>query len=219
MKLLNFNRVLCLSPHPDDVEYSMSGTILKCRDTIFDIVCLSNGGDCDTTSGISRLSEVESFWGSTLGNTNVNLYFSNNKFLRERKEEEWVNWIETKFLKEISYDCIFTTSAIDSHFEHQLINRLGHALTRGIWPNRKNLGPPSLIEYKSPSTLNEWNSTFQFVIEDTYDDKIMRLRSFKSQLHHTYFDEKVLKAFHTDFQSYKKGMYRLEEFKIKNLYQ
>jgi hypothetical protein len=47
----------------------------------------------------------------------------------------------------------------------------------------------------------------------------MRLRSFKSQLHHIYFDEKVLKAFHTDFQSYKKGMYRLEEFKIKNLYQ
>jgi len=214
--LLEFERVLCLSPHPDDVEYSMSGTIMKCTDTIFDIVCLSNGGDCDTTTGTSRLDEVKNFWS---GVDNVNLHFSDCNFLREKKEEEWVNWIETKFLKEISYDCIFTTSAIDSHFEHQLINRLGPALTRGIWPNRKNLGPPSLIEYKSPSTLNEWNSTFQFVIEDTYDDKIMRLRSFKSQLHHTYFDEKVLKAFHTDFQSYKKGMYRVEEFKIKNLYQ
>ena len=214
--LLEFERVLCLSPHPDDVEYSMSGTIMKCTDTIFDIVCLSNGGDCDTTTGTSRLDEVKNFWS---GVDNVNLHFSDCNFLREKKEEEWVNWIETKFLKDISYDCIFTTSAIDSHFEHQLINRLGPALTRGIWPNRKNLGPPSLIEYKSPSTLNEWNSTFQFVIEDTYDDKIMRLRSFKSQLHHTYFDEKVLKAFHTDFQSYKKGMYRVEEFKIKNLYQ
>jgi len=214
--LLEFERVLCLSPHPDDVEYSMSGTIMKCTDTIFDIVCLSNGGDCDTTTGTSRLDEVKNFWS---GVDNVNLHFSDCNFLREKKEEEWVNWIETKFLKEISYDCIFTTSAIDSHFEHQLINRLGPALTRGIWPNRKGLVPPSLIEYKSPSTLNEWNSTFQFVIEDTYDDKIMRLRSFKSQLHHTYFDEKVLKAFHTDFQSYKKGMYRVEEFKIKNLYQ
>jgi len=214
--LLEFERVLCLSPHPDDVEYSMSGTIMKCTDTIFDIVCLSNGGDCDTTTGTSRLDEVKNFWS---GVDNVNLHFSDCNFLREKKEEEWVNWIETKFLKDISYDCIFTTSAIDSHFEHQLINRLGPALTRGIWPNRKGLVPPSLIEYKSPSTLNEWNSTFQFVIEDTYDDKIMRLRSFKSQLHHTYFDEKVLKAFHTDFQSYKKGMYRVEEFKIKNLYQ
>ena len=159
MKLLYFNRVLCLSPHPDDVEYSMSGTILGCTDTIFDIICLSNGGDCDTTTGTSRLDEVKNFWS---GVDNVNLHFSDCNFLREKKEEEWVNWIETKFLKEISYDCIFTTSAIDSHFEHQLINRLGPALTRGIWPNRKNLGPPSLIEYKSPSTLNE----HRFVIDD-----------------------------------------------------
>ena len=29
MKLFNFDRVLCLSPHPDDVEYSMLGTIMK----------------------------------------------------------------------------------------------------------------------------------------------------------------------------------------------
>ena len=27
MKFLNCNRVLCLSPHPDDVEYGMAGTI------------------------------------------------------------------------------------------------------------------------------------------------------------------------------------------------
>jgi hypothetical protein len=35
MKLLGFNKVLCLSPHPDDVEYSMLGTILKYTDTQF----------------------------------------------------------------------------------------------------------------------------------------------------------------------------------------
>ena len=38
MKFLGFDKVLCLSPHPDDVEYSMSGTILKYKDTHFDIV-------------------------------------------------------------------------------------------------------------------------------------------------------------------------------------
>ena len=38
MKLLNLNRVLCLSPHPDDVEYSMLGTIIKHQDTIFDVL-------------------------------------------------------------------------------------------------------------------------------------------------------------------------------------
>ena len=195
----------------------MSGTILKCRDTIFDIVCLSNGGDCDDTSGISRLDEVKGFWNSTLGNTNVNLFFSNNKFIRERKEEEWVNWIETKFLKNTSYDCIFTPSNIDSHFEHQLINRLGPALIRGIWPNRKDLGAPSLIEYKSPSTLDEWNPTFLVDINDVYPTKKQMLISFVSQLHHNYFDNDVLDSFHTNYQCFKKGTKTVEQFKIKNL--
>ena len=38
MKLLQFNKVLCLSPHPDDVEYSMSATIKKFQDTQFDLI-------------------------------------------------------------------------------------------------------------------------------------------------------------------------------------
>ena len=45
MKFLNYDKVLCLSPHPDDVEYAMLGSILKYKDTKFDIVVLSEGGD------------------------------------------------------------------------------------------------------------------------------------------------------------------------------
>ena len=33
MKFLNYDKVLCLSPHPDDVEYGMLGTIMKYKDT------------------------------------------------------------------------------------------------------------------------------------------------------------------------------------------
>jgi LmbE family N-acetylglucosaminyl deacetylase len=50
MKFLNFNRVLVLAPHPDDAEYSMSGVVLKYTDTHFDILCLTQGGDCDSTT-------------------------------------------------------------------------------------------------------------------------------------------------------------------------
>ena len=54
MKFLNYDRVLCLSPHPDDVEYGMLGTILKYKDTQFDIIVISQGGDFDNTSNINR---------------------------------------------------------------------------------------------------------------------------------------------------------------------
>ena len=50
MKFLNYDRVLCLSPHPDDVEYGMLGTIMKYKDTKFDLVVLSEGGDFDEST-------------------------------------------------------------------------------------------------------------------------------------------------------------------------
>ena len=56
MKLLNFNKVLCLSPHPDDVEYSMLGCIQKHSDTQFHLYQLAMGGDCDESTGAHRLT-------------------------------------------------------------------------------------------------------------------------------------------------------------------
>ena len=49
-KFLGFDNVLCLSPHPDDIEYGMAGTIVKHTDTNFDILILTEGGDFDFTT-------------------------------------------------------------------------------------------------------------------------------------------------------------------------
>ena len=54
MKFLNYNRVLCLAPHPDDIELGMLGTICKYKDTHFDIFVLSEGGDFDKTTTKER---------------------------------------------------------------------------------------------------------------------------------------------------------------------
>ena len=43
MKFLNLEKVLCLSPHPDDVEIGMMGTIFRHDETKFDILCLTKG--------------------------------------------------------------------------------------------------------------------------------------------------------------------------------
>ena len=73
MKFLGFNKVLCLSPHPDDVEYSMSGTIIKYEDTHFDIVTLTNGGDFDKTNIHPRTNEVVEFW-KGIDNVSLNVW-------------------------------------------------------------------------------------------------------------------------------------------------
>jgi len=208
-KLFNFNKVLCLSPHPDDVEYSMSGTIIKNYDTQFDILCLTQGGDCDETTSDSRLDEVRNSWKST-GITNINLYFSPYKLLKEKGEDEWVNYIETNFVNKNNYDCICTTSAHDSHFEHKIVSNLGWPLTR-----TKSI---SLIEYYSPSTLENWTPNTFIDVSKTYKLKLNMLKEFTSQQHRSYFKEDTIKGFHTNFQCSKKGTELVEQFNLKQLF-
>ena len=209
MKFLNFNKVLCLSPHPDDVEYSMGGTVVKFTDTHFDILCLTQGGDCDNTTGTSRLEEVKNSWDITNQN-NYKLYFSKYKFLKDLGDDEWINYIETHYTNKKTYDCIITPSEFDSHFEHRIVSSFSWPLTRikGI----------SLIEYYSPSTLEKWTPNMFIDITNVYDTKLNMLKQFKSQQHRSYFSRETIDGFHTNFQCSKKGYNMVERFNLKQLF-
>ena len=209
MKFLGFDNVLCLSPHPDDVEYSMGGTVIKFKDTHFDILCLTQGGDCDATTSNSRLDEVRNSWKST-GIINIDLSFTPNKLLKEKGEDEWVNYIETNFVNKNDYDCICTTSAYDSHFEHKIVSNLGWPLTR--------IKSISLVEYCSPSTLENWIPNTFIDVSEAYKLKLKMLKEFTSQQHRSYFKEDTIKGFHTNFQCSKKGTELVEQFNLKQLF-
>ena len=206
MKLFNFNKVLCLSPHPDDVEYSMLGTIMKYPDTQFELLQLAQGGDCDPTTNSSRLEEVKNVWEKSKCK-NININFTEHKFIKELAEDKWINKIEN-YLENIN--AVFLPNECDSHFEHRFISRFGPALIRN-----KNI---SLIQYYTPSTQDEWNPNLYIDIKNIYDLKIDALNEFKSQNHRYYFRKDVLRAFHSDFQCSKKGVHYIEKYKILNLF-
>lgn len=210
MKFLNFDNVLCLSPHPDDTEYSMAGVVLKHTDTHFDILCLTQGGDCDLTTSVKRIDEVINTWAATSA-SNYSLHFSGAKFLKERGVDRWINYIETNFTKKYNYDCIMTTSEYDSHFEHVLVSSFAAPLAR--------VKPYSIIQYKSPSTLDKWTPNLFVSLGDVYQVKKQMLQQFKSQIHHEYFSEFVLDGFHTNFQCMKKGQGFVESYKIITAYE
>lgn len=210
MKFLNFNRVLCLSPHPDDTEYSIAGVVLKHQDTHFDILCLTQGGDCDSTTGESRIQEVLNSW-SISDASNYSLHFSGVKFLKEKGVDEWIHYIEQHFTKKFEYDCIMTTSEYDSHFEHVLISSFAAPLAR--------VKPYSIIQYRSPSTLDKWTPNLFVSLKEFYYIKKKMLLEFKSQIHHGYFSDEVLDGFHTNFQCMKKGQGFVESYKIITAYE
>jgi N-acetylglucosamine malate deacetylase 1 len=201
MKFLGFDKVLCLSPHPDDVEYSMGGTILKCKDTQFDILTLTYGGDNDMTNVSNRQLEVHEFWSDI---SNANPTFIGNHKMKEYDEAGWVHLIENTTLTD--HNAIVTPSSLDSHFEHRFVSNFGLALTR--------IRPISLLEYMSPSTQRDWIPSVYVDITQQYDKKLELLKTFKSQQQRSYFQNEQLKGFHIDFQCSKKGISLVEQFKL-----
>ena len=210
MKLLNFNRVLCLSPHPDDVELAMLGTILEYKDTIFDILCLSRSGakGFDATAEVNRRREIEELWENS-GSSNVGILFSDVEYFEDKIESEWIYYIENTFIKRTTYNCIFTPSKQDSMFEHKFVNRFGYALIRHL--------PMSLIEYHTISTLNTWAPNLFIDVEKHYLKKIDLLGYFTSQLKRVYFKEDIIRSKHINVQCAKKGIKKVEQYKIKEI--
>src|SRR6266516_2797926 len=190
MKLLNFDRVVCLSPHPDDVEASMGGTILKHHRTKFTSIVFSTGSVHDPTSNEARWNECKQYW---KGIKQINQYFP-SPLLKMYDEEEWINLLERNY--EIGFfDALFLPSNQDTHYEHRIVNGIGMALTRNL--------PLSIIEYKSISTLDSWTPNMFVDIEEVVDEKMERLKHFKSQ-EKLYFQHDYMKAFHSHTTSIRK---------------
>ena len=205
MKFLNFDKVLCLGAHPDDVEYGMLGSMCKFTDTEFDILVLSEGGDFDKSTGKDRQTECENIWNKI---NNVNGGFTGIKHVVNHQEDEWVNILESGGYVSDDYDCIFTLPSEDSHFEHRIVNSMTPALVR-----HKKIG---IISYRTPSTLDSWIPNFY--VEIDLDEKIEHLKEFQSQLNKPYFSENSFKSFHSNYQCFKKNMKYVELFRVEIIY-
>ena len=221
MKLLNFKNVLCLSPHPDDVEISMSGSILKCKDTFFNICYLSNGTKSDPTSKLNRFDEGKDFWrkeykDKNTGGIDLSMYNCLNVnleqylfFIGDMSEDVMIQQIEMNYQID-DYDAIFIPAEFDTHFEHRIVNSIGKALVR----NNKI----SLIEYKSGSVTEEWIPNMFIDVSEQIEEKLKRLKCFKSQKK-DYLDDDYLFVFHEHLQSRRKVIAYVEQFKIISLYE
>ena len=209
MKFLNSTTTLCIGAHPDDVEYGMAGTFSKCTDTDFVVVVMSDGGDFDkTTTYNDRKKENENVWDIF---SNVKGVINAEDFVKEQPEDKMVNFIETNF-SDYYFDTIVTTPQEDSHFEHRMINNLGPALCRR--------DPKTLIEFRTPSTLNHWiPNYFVNLDKELYNKKKMVLKRFKSQQKAEYFREDSIDSFHHNYLCIKKGFEVIESYRIVESFQ
>lgn len=204
--MLSFKNVLCLSPHPDDIEFSMGGTISRNCNTNFTSLVFSTGSANDPVSDETRWEECRQYWKDT---RNINQLFL-APLLNTHSEEEWINLIETR-INLRQYQALFLPPLLDTHYEHRLVHGIGMALTRAK--------PLSIIEYKSVSVLDSWVPNLFVMINDFYaEEKIEKLKKFESQ-QKRYFKPEYVKASHIHLNSMKKGIeLPVEQFRIVSLY-
>lgn len=207
MKFLNKDNILFLSPHPDDIEYGALGSMLKYKDTKFEILVLSNGGDFDQSSGSLRKEECNTIWNKI---NNVNGEFINKNFVKEFSEDEWVSKIENMYNID-DFDYILTTTKFDSHFEHRMVNNITYALAR--------TSKCGIISYKTPSTLENWIPNCYIDVDGFLEKKNSLLSKFKTQISkdskgRIYFERDKIFSFHVNYFATKVGVKYVETFKI-----
>lgn len=207
-RLLNLDKVLCLSPHPDDVEYSMGGTIASHQSTKFDIITLSQGGDFDLANDV-RTDEFKAYW-ALYDNAIVSEKHLGGH-IKDFNEDAIVNFIENA-VDVSQYDAIFTPPSLDFHFEHRLVNSASKAVTRTC--------KVSLIEYMTPSIDHTWTPNIYVEIDDdTFKEKRNHLQqTFKTQATRKYFSDQCINDFHSDFFSSKRKNGWVEKYKISFLF-
>ena len=214
MRFLNFDKVLCLAAHPDDVEYGMLGSIMKYTDTQFDILVLSEGGNFDESTSTDRHRECESIWEDI---DNIQGSFLPIKHLANISEDELINTIESKF--DIgTYDSICTPPLEDAHFEHRKVNRAAYSLVR-----RTSCG---LVTFRTPSAVDEWIPNFfvDLTKHTTKSGAIVMfakkkaLLKFTSQQSKSYFKDNSINSFHSNYQCSQRDMSFVESFRIERCY-
>lgn len=180
---LTFKRILAIGAHPDDVEYSCLGFLLKQMALGSNIVAYvaSLGGQNDTTSGLER--KVESDAALSL-NGFQKFYTLNNDFDYFEIEAEIRNLV-VKF----DIDCVLVHSPLDTHQDHRIVHDITVSAIR-----RMDL---SLILYRSVSTTREFVPNLQIGIDAFMDRKVETLLLHRSQQTKVYMQKHIIHNFHT----------------------
>jgi len=209
--MFNFKnkKVLCLSPHPDDAEIAISGTVLKFPDIFFDILTLSCGSENDNMQGNSRHNEIINFW-NILGVENINLILPKVNYITELREDQWITEIEKNYNLDInSYDCIMTTPKNDNHCEHRIVNNISRSLVRS--------SNCMLLEYQTVSVQPDWVCNLSIDIQEQFENKTTCLeKAFANQLNNgrRYFGRKSMEMFSKDFKLMRKNIEYVEKYRL-----
>jgi len=202
---MQFKSILAIGAHPDDIEFSCFGFLLKQqkKGSNIHVFIASPDSRSDGSQDKERMQEsINSF--SLIPNC-ILKFRHTNKILVEDYEE--LSDQIRNIVLENNIDLVLIHSAKDeTHQEHRLLHDITMSALRRL--------PISIIEYRSPSIYNGFKSNYIVDIDNEYDIKMDAVRKHITQLKMPYMFTDSLKIFNQPWTAKLHGISYAEEFNI-----
>lgn len=186
--LEKFNKILCLAPHPDDIELGCGGTVSKLTELGKEVYyCAFSLCEKSIPKGFSNGILKEELKNSCrkLGISDTNIYqymFEVREYKRDRQLilEELV-----KLKNEIKPDLVFLPMPNDVHQDHCTISE------EGIRAFKKS----TILAYEVPwNNFSLENNLFIELTEEQLQKKIEALKAYESQYFRSYANEEFVRS-------------------------
>lgn len=176
-------RFLCISPHPDDAELGMGGTLIKLREQghVVHIVDMTNGEP--TPGGSPELRERE--WSTAtqiMGVERTNLRLKNRELQHTLEARHRLAAV----IREHRPDVLFIPYYPDAHPDHIAAHRIAIDARFDAKLSRSGIAgephhPKRLIQYYCTHLRTHIIPTFCIDVSDTYKRKIEACNAYRSQ--------------------------------------
>ena len=186
--LEKFNKILCLAPHPDDIELGCGGTVSKLTEMGKEVYyCAFSLCEKSIPKGFSSDALKEELKNSCrkLGISDTNIYQYTFEVREYKRDRQLILEELVKLKNKIKPDLVFLPMPNDIHQDHCIISE------EGIRAFKKS----TILAYEVP-----WNNFFlenNLFIELTEKDlknKIDALKAYKSQYFRSYASEEFIKS-------------------------
>lgn len=195
--------ILAIGAHPDDIEISCLGYLLKQNKenkSKVTVLILSTGSVHDSTSGLKRIKESKE---ALKYIKDLNFKYINNKGIKVSNYETICNKVR-KLILSTKFDEVLVHDPNDTNQEHVLAYDIVKTALRRFAIN--------LIRYRSISSTNDFKANLYVDVKDFIATKKKSLKFHKSQKFHEYFEDEYIDSFHNNFSAYIKGLKVSESF-------
>ena len=181
-------KILAISPHPDDVELGMGGSILKFTNVGHQVIIVDLSDGESASQGNSETRKKESIKSSRiLGiEERITLDFPNNYLRNEIESREEL----TKIIRNIRPDILFAPYWVDPDPDHIAVSKLCDAARfLGKVTNTEIKGKPFYVNkvyyYSASRSKQHFSPSFIIDINKEMGMKIEAIKAYLSQFGHS----------------------------------